>query len=587
MSIVDGSVTDVITGDNGLPSFYGARQPSSDLELALEELADADPEYRTAEEYYKGTRPEVFASIRMRRAMARTGQNFRMNFAKKPVQAVSERLEIAAVTSPTSGAQAKIDALWRDNKMGRQSKTIMRNAGKYGDAYVIVWPSPDDDPDADGIAKVDVFYNSPRSCRVFYDPENPMRKAFAVKQWQLGSQKRVRVDLYYPDRIEKYWSKPGVLHPKAQDMTPFFDSDSGTGSTDPEDIDPGPGWPVPNPFGEIPVFHFRNDDPYGTPEHLDFYGVQDTIRKLVLGHVSGVDYSSFPQRYALADGDTDSSELAAGDEDEFAIALDTGATSRADDPTSQLSADAGAVWWLKGVKGVGQFDQAQPGVFTDPITMYLRCGGLLTDTPLTRLDPTGSPMSGEALRAMEAPFTKKILDRQEYYGDTWCELFEFALMILGIDDADVDIHWASPATVDDSTGWQTLMTKLEAGLPVRQAFLEAGYTSEQIEEWFGDGDDDLPVQVDMLLKIGQALQALGMATTTGVLQEEQVQVLISQVVGEAVAAARIDEPEEEPTPPELPVPGVDDDKPLIVFPAPAAPPQPGAPGATPAAPTND
>lgn len=584
LSITDGSVTDVATGSDAAGAAYGGQQPSSDLELALAELAESDGAYKTAEQYYKGTRAEVSASIRLRRAMARTGQSFRMNFAKKPVEAVTERLEIAAVTSSTSGAQAKIDALWRDNKLGRQSKTIMRNAGKYGDAYVIVWPSPDDDPDADGIGKVDVFYNSPLSCRVFYDPENPMRKAFAVKQWVLAAQKRVRVDLYYPDRIEKYQSKAGVLHPKAGDMQQYFDADTDGG--DPADIDEGPGWPRPNPFGEIPVFHFRNDDPYGCPEHEGFYGVQDAIRKLVLSHMAGVDYNAFPQRYAISDGDTDSSELAAGDEDEFQFALDTGATSRADDPQTQLSADAGSVWWLNGVKGVGQFDQAQPAVFTDPLTLYLRFGSLITDTPLTRLDPTGTVMSGEALRAMEAPFTKKIKDRQEYYGETWTEVVEFALLILGTADADVDVHWKSPATVDDQTGWQTLMVKLEAGLPVRQAFLEAGYTSEQIEEWFGDGDDDLPVQVDMLLKIGQALQALGAALGFGILQEEQVQVLISQVVGEAVAAARIDEPEEDPTPPELPAPIIDD-QPMIAFPAPPAVPPQGTAGAVPAAPAAD
>ena len=586
MSIIDASVTDVFTGDdNATPGYYGGQVPTSDLELALSELGDADGGYERAEQYYKGTRAEVSASIRLRRAMARTGQSFRMNFARKPVDAVTERLEIAAVTSATSGAQAKIDDLWRDNKMSRQSKTIMRNAGKFGDAYVIVWPSPDDDPDADGIRNVDIFYNSPRTCRLFYDPENPMRKAFAVKQWTLAAQKRVRVDLYYPDRIEKYWSKTGILHPKAADMVQFFDTD--LPGADPADVDEGPGWPRPNPFGQIPVFHFRNEDPYGTPEHEGFYGVQDAIRKLVLSHMAGVDYNAFPQRYAISDGDTDSSELAAADEDTFQFALDTGATSRPGDPQSQLSADAGSVWWLNGVKGVGQFDQAQPAVFTDPLTLYLRFGGLITDTPLTRLDPTGSPMSGEALRAMEAPFTKKIMDRQQWYGETWAELFAFALLILGIDDADVDIHWKSPAVVDDENGWQTLMTKLSAGLPVRQAFLEAGYTSEQIEEWFGDGDDDLPVQVDMLLKIGQALQALGAALGFGILQEEQVQVLISQVVGEAVNAARIDEPEQDPTPPELPVPAVDDDKPLIVFPPPLAATQQSAANAAATAPAAD
>lgn len=518
------------------------RVPDSDLDLALTELAQAQGGYLLAQQYYDGTRSEVNASVRLRRAMARTAQSFRMNFARKAVDAVTERLEIASVSCTAPGAQAMIDDLWKDNKLGRQSKQIMRRAGEYGDAYVIVWPSKTADWDDDGIKNVDVFYNSAQSVRLFYDAENPQIKSFAVKQWVVHAEKKVRVDLYYPDRIEKYVSKPGVLHPKAADMVHYFDADDG----DEQDIDPGPGWPRPNPFGAIPVFHFRTDDPYGMPEHEGFYGAQDCIRKLTLSHMAGVDYNAFPQRYALADGTTDSSELAAGDEDQFAFALDTGATSRAGDPQSQLSADAGSLWWLQGVKGVGQFDQADPSIFTNPMTLYLRFGALITDTPLTRLDPTGAALSGEALRAMEAPFIKKVIDRQASYGETWAELIAFALSILGIDDADVDVHWKSPATVDDQTGWQTILTKLDAGLPVKQTFLEAGYTQDQVDEWFGD-DDDIQISTDILLKIGQALAGLAPAVSSGVIDDQQAQKLLATLLGDMLG-----KPAPEPEPPMLP-----------------------------------
>jgi hypothetical protein len=378
------SVASISYGDGA--TSVPSETPGSDLELAMVELGQAMGGYRVAEEYYDGTRAEVFASVRLRRAMAKTGTSFRFNFAKKAVQAVAERLEIASVDSTTPGAKRLIDDLWKDNKLTRQSKQIMRRACEYGDAYVIVWPSADTDWDDDGITNVDVFYNSPQSVRIFYDAENPQIKAFAIKQWVLAAAKKVRVDLYYPDRIEKYVSRQGVLHPKAEDMVQFYDADD---PGDEQDIDAGPGWPRPNPFGEIPIFHFRNDDPYGTPEHEGFYGAQDSLRKLVLSHMAGVDYQAFPQRYALADGTADSSELAAGDEDLFQYALDTGATSRAGDPQSQLSADAGSVWWLQGVKGVGQFDPADPATFTDPMTLYLRFGALITDTPLSRLERGG------------------------------------------------------------------------------------------------------------------------------------------------------------------------------------------------------
>lgn len=527
MTITDVSVTSA--GDTAPTS---AQPPGADLEMAMGELAHARRGYTVAEEYYDGTRAEVSASVRMRRAMARTGTAFKFNFARKAVDAVTERLEIAAVASTTPGTEALLKDLWDDNRMGRQSKQIMRRAGEFGDAYVIVWPSTTTDADADGIDGVNIFYNSPQSVRVFYDPENPQIKSFAVKQWVLAGPKRVRVDLYYPDRIEKYWSKPGVLHPKPDDMVRFYDADD---PDDEQDIDQGSGWPRPNPFGELPVFHFRNDDPYGRPEHEGFYGAQDSLHKLVVSHMAGVDYQAFPQRYALADGTADSSELAAGDEDVFEFGLDTGATSRAGDPQSQLSADPGAVWWLQGVKGAGQFDAADPAVFTDPMTLYLRFGALITDTPLSRLDPTGAVESGESRRAAEAPFTKKVEDRQVGYGDTWAEVFAFGLKILGIPDADVSVHWKSPATVDDAEGWKTLLMKLESGLPPKQAFMEAGYTQEQVDEWFGDGDDE-QIDAELLLKLAQALGALAPAVSTGVIDDHQAQRMLAALMGDLLGA---------------------------------------------------
>jgi hypothetical protein len=524
VTTADATLTPIDYGDGREPP---SAVPSDDLQQAMEELEKAQPGYITAEQYYKGTRPEVVASRRMRRAMARTRTAYRFNFARKAVQAVAEALEIASVDSTTPGAKARIDQVWKDNKLGRESKQIMKRASEYGDAYVIVWPSADTDWDV-GVEKIDVFYNSPRSVRVFYDPENPTKKAYAVKQWVLGAKKTVRVDLYYPDRIEKWISKPGVLHPKAEDMVPFYDA--ADADPDGQDVDAGPGWPSPNPFGQIPVFHFRNDDPYGTPEHEAFYGAQDTVRTLVMGHMAGVGYQSFPQRYALAEDSTDSSELADGDEDMFQYGTQTGATSKASDPTSQLSGDPGAVWWLRGIKGVGQFDVADPATFTDPITLYLRLGALLTDTPLSRLDPTGAVQSGESKRADAEPYGRKIKDRQESYTDTWIELVQFFLNILGIDEAEVTVRWKSPTVVNDLDGWNTLLAKLEAGLPVKQAFMEAGYTQEQVDEWFGDGDD-VQVGTDVLLKLGQALAALAPAVAAGVIDDQQAQAVIVTLLG--------------------------------------------------------
>jgi hypothetical protein len=437
-----------------------------DLMAGLEALDVAEPGYHRAEQYYSGNVPEYFASPRLRRAMMRTGLAFRFNFARIPVDAVTERLKLAAVTCADAAADAALRDIWLRNKIALQSRQIIRRACEFGDAYVIVWPSDDE-------SGIDIFYNSPQCVRVIYDQENPLLKSYAVKRWQLDD-RHVRADVYYPDRIEKWITKPGAKGEKPGDWTEYIDGLDGA-------------WPVDNPFGEIPVFHFRTDQPYGEPEHRGFYGPQDAIHKLILSHMAGVDYQAFPQRYALMAPDTDSSEAAAEDEDIFAFPdQGTGSTvPPAGEGRSQFSADPGSVWYMKGLTGVGQFDTAQHQNFTEPMLTYLRMGSEVTNTPLHRVDPTGDHPSGESLRTAEAPFVHKIEDRQLSFGDTWRELFDCALRMAGFGNAEVTVRWTPAQTINDLEGWQTVAEKLAAGVPPAQAFLEVGYSDEQVAKWFG------------------------------------------------------------------------------------------------------
>lgn len=438
----------------------------ADLMAGVAALDGSAWDYQRADAYYTGAVPEFFASLRMRRAMARTGIAYRFNFAAIAVDAVAERLKLAAVTCVDAAADAALRDIWLRNKIALQSRQIIRRACEFGDAYVIVWPNPDDDG-------VDITYNSPQCVRMFYDVENPLQKSYAVKRWQLAT-KQYRADVYYPDRIERWITKPGAKGNKLGDWMEYSDDDAGT-------------WPLDNPFGQIPVFHFRNDQPYGTPEHKGFYGPQDAIHKLVSSHMAGVDYQAFPQRWAMVAADADSTEAAAEDEDTFAFALaDTGNTvPPMGEARSQFTADPGSLWYMRGVTGVGQFETADHGNFTEPMLTYLRAGSEITNTPLHRVDPTGDAPSGESLRTAEAPFVHKVEDRQLSYGDTAREMFEFALLVAGFPNADVTVRWVPAQTVNDLEGWQTVAAKIACGVPKDQAFLEAGYSDEQVAAWFG------------------------------------------------------------------------------------------------------
>lgn len=469
---------------------------SGPLAMALESLLHKQEANTRAAHYYEGTTHEVFASFRMRRAMARTGVGFRFNFARTPVDALTDRLEIAAVKSTNERATEAIAQMWADNQLDLEIPNIHRRASEFGDAYVMVWPREEDNapaaqPDGESVpVEVGIYYNSSNCVQLFYDDENPLKKSFAIKRWQRDD-KRWRVDLLYAAHIERYLSKANSNGDEAVDYEPFY-VDFEVMEGDNGQLIELPIWPVENPFGEVPVFHLRNDRPYGVPEHKGFYGPQDAINKLIVSHMAGVDYQSFPQRYALVAPDSDTSEAADLDEDEFDFAVpdtegQSSTASAAGEGKSQFSADPGSLWYMRGVTSAGQFDTAKPEVFLTPMERYLRFGAQITTTPLRMFDYDASQMpSGASQSQADGPFVKKVRNRQLSYGATWQDVFAFALRVAGIEGADVSVLWVPPNTVDDKAGWETVGLKLAAGVPFEQVMREAGYSEAQVAKWMAE-----------------------------------------------------------------------------------------------------
>jgi hypothetical protein len=439
----------------------------SDLIDGLEELDEAREGYEEAEAYYKNTMLEHFVSPRMLRALMASDISYRVRLAKIPVDAVANRLEIASITVPKdAGATAEIERIWTNNNLLMEMPNLLHKKTMFGDAYMVVWPGED---------SVDMFYNSPLSMRIVYDSENRRRIKYAVKQWVIGDDEYQRANLYYADRIERYYTKPGAKGDKESDWLPFIEDDD-------DELDDGSI--VENPYGRVPVFHYRNGTPYGTPEHEAAYGPQDAVNKLIITHLSTIDYQGFPQRYALAEpfaGSDDAAEF--GDEDEDATSTRPGSQST-------LKSGPGEVWWLDGIKGVGQFQVADPDAFLKPLDRMTRLMASVTETPLHYFDPMGDSPSGEALRAKDGPLVKRIINRRQYDAATVADMFQFALLQRGIEVPKVDVRWTAPAVLDDLDGWRAMVIKEEMGVPRRQILLEAGYTESQVSEWLTEGADD-------------------------------------------------------------------------------------------------
>jgi hypothetical protein len=512
---------------------------SDDLWAGIEALQEARPSYVEAAAFYEDEVPEVFASARFRRAVERTGIAFGINFIATVVDAVVDRLDLATVTSPDRAQAEALQVIWDNNTMELEAPEVHRKASEFGDAYLIVLPRYGDDDKT--VVGVDMYCNDPLTVRVMYDAENPREKAYAIKRWCEPVSRDVsvhRAELYYPDHIERWTTRPGSTGSVPGDWSewlpePVVMNDGTVIEPDAE------AWHLSHDWGEVPVFHFRNDRPYGLPEHRRGYGAQNAINKLIVTHMGTVDYQGFPQRYALTDSattDTGDLEPSDFDEDFFPPDPNSGPTDSGDD--SSLKAGPGEVMLLRGFKAVGQFDAANPAVFLEPVEFNMRAMAQCTTTPLHLFDPSGKPPSGESVRAQDAPFTRKIGNRQVAYGGDWKDAYGFALHLLGFEDPQVDVRWHSAETVDDKEGWETSQKKGELGVPRRQLLLERGYSEDQVQAWLESPTDDaaeLSRRLADLATLSDTLQKIGTAVTLGAIDQGQAQQLLGPVI-EAMTA---------------------------------------------------
>ena len=396
-------------------------------------------DYEEAEAYYNGDVPETFATARLRKAFRTTGDRSRLNYCRPIVDAVNDRLAIGTISGDTARATQAIQQWWQDNDLGIEAQEIHRAALKHGDAYVVAWPNRD--------GGFDIALNTADSMAMVYDPENPRKKLFAVKVW-LADENTTRMNIYGPDSITKWTTNTDTIT-------------EGTNWSHVETVD--------NPWGEVPVFHFRTHRPFGRPEHKDAYDGQNHINKLFVTHGMTVDYQGAPQRYALAAAGADGGEV-----EDFT----EGDTAR--ENMQALKNGPGEVWYMTGVTKMGQFEPADPAVFWTPIKDTIRAIAALTSTPVHYFEKTGNIPSGNALRTAEAPLLKKVADREESFGYTWRDLFRFCLKAEGI-NSDVTVYWTPIESLDELERWDVALKKINSGLSHRQALREGGYTPDEVD----------------------------------------------------------------------------------------------------------
>jgi hypothetical protein len=340
----------------------------------------------------------------------------------------------------------------------------------------------------------------------------------------------------YGGRIERWVTRPGGPVDKPESWQRVHAPEADIDDEDIDEVaadefgdqdDPLDRDDIASPYG-LTWFHFRNDRPCGHPEHINAYGPQTLINKLIYGHAATIDYQSFPQRYLMVDPKIDDPHLNVIDPDHPEDEDDDPETETG---TSGLRADPAAVWRLFG-KLAGEFTAADPQTFLAPLDRYIKAMAELTDTPQHAFSKASGDMpTGEAVRGLDGPKIAKVRDRQDRYDPTWQDAYELALLMLGITGVEVDIRWVPAAPVNDLNGLQVLQAKIEMGLPPEVALNEAGYPDEQVKEWLKAAEGgSVNSRLDQLVKLGSAVQALAAGVTAGVVDEAGTSALIARMI---------------------------------------------------------
>jgi hypothetical protein len=242
-------------------------------------------QYDLYRRYAVGNQDLAFATPKYAATFGTLFKEFGYNRCATVVDAYADYLQVERFTAEADGASETAGDLWRRNRMDKRAGEIHKAALRDGDAYLIVWPEVGI---ADGAGAFPQFWpQHAHQIRVRYDDEQPGKITMAAKTWKLLDGRR-RLNIYYPDRTEKY-----VTTTRAEQVR--------AGAFTRHDV-PGEPWPVPNPWNTVPVFHFANNADtgcYGVSELRDVIPLQDALNKVLTDLILTCELAGFPQKVML------------------------------------------------------------------------------------------------------------------------------------------------------------------------------------------------------------------------------------------------------------------------------------------------
>lgn len=425
----------------------------SDLSRAFEYFKEVYLKYCAYFDYYDGNQPLRYSTERLKLAFEQIRPKFRQNWCAVVINAVLDRMDLYGWNVADETMNNVLGDVWAETGLSLESNEVHESALVCGESFLIGWKEEGQ--------PIEFYYNDPRRAACFYDSDRPKIKTYAAKWWD--SDDGCHLLLYYPDRLERYIA-PG------KKMSDLRKEDSANAfRLEPDGISV-------NPFGVIPVFHFRNSLRSHESDLKNVTEIQDAINKLFCDMMVTAEFSAFPARYVISSAEIDTLQNAPN-----------------------------MIWDLPaGIEGqqntqVGTLEAANLNNYSGQIEALAQSISSITRTPRHYFEHQGAQISGEALITMEAPLVKKVYQKRELFGDVWQEVGQFALLAMGyqIRKNDVTCQWTKAEADQPLTEAQIIVNYRNGGLPLKSALRLSGYTEAEIDIIEQEAAEEKQSQADL------------------------------------------------------------------------------------------
>jgi len=423
----------------------------TDIEIAWKALRAKQAAQATYWAYYDGDQPLMYTANRLNEIFRNLDARFVQNWCAVVIDSCNERINLKGLLAANNPeAQKILDAQWEKQELSLESDEVHLAMQVTGEAYVIAWKEPagpstaasassasaQDTGSEEGAGETQVYYNDPSLCYVHYATDNPRQKAWAAKCW-VNDAGKLCLTVYYRDRLEYYVTTKAadkVMNAKA--------------------FEPAAVPVAVNPYGVIPVFHYRTQKRALKSDLKNVVPLQNGINKLLVDMMVAAEYSAFKQRWVISQAET----------------------------FGKLKNAPNEIWHIPAGDGqqegtqVGEFSENNLENYLKPIGELAGSVASITRTPRHYFFQEGGDPSGEALLAMEGPLNKKAQDRIDRAAPVWKDVASFILQLEGMDvpRSGITPVFDDPRTVQPLTQAQVRESSVRSGIPLTTLLRDEG-----------------------------------------------------------------------------------------------------------------